>query len=255
MKKVWGGACVIAFALFAAAPANAGDFKGFYVGVNVGGASGTSNARTSTVFSPTGYFATTSVPAIAATGAQNLSPSGFTGGAGAGYNFQHKAFVLGFEVDFGGLNMSDKRTATTTYPCCAPTAFTITQFAGTSHLFTFRPRIGFTGGPILIYGTGGLASSSVEYTETFTDTFATATEFARKENNQNGWAAGAGAEFKVGKHVSLKGEYLRIDLGDITMTSTNLTAFTPRIAFPTNVFTHHTNLTGNLYRFGFNYRF
>jgi len=255
MRKFWGGVCVIVFALCAAMPAHAGDYKGFYIGANVGGVNGGSNAHTSTVFSPTGYFATTSVPAIAATGVQNLSPSGFAGGGQAGFNLQHGPFVLGFEADFGGMNMSAKKSGTTTYPCCAPTAFTITQFAGTSWLFTLRPRIGFTGGPVLIYGTGGYAVSNVEYTAVFTDTFATAHESARKENSQNGWAAGVGAEFKTGKHLSLKGEYLRVDLGDIKITSTNLTAFTPPIAFPTNVFTHTTNLTGNLYRFGFNYRF
>src|SRR5262249_19949009 len=235
-------------------PASAGDFKGFYVGANVGGVTGHSDARTSTVFSPTGYFANSSVPAIAATGAQSLSPSGFAGGGQAGYNIQHLGFVLGLEADFGGMNMSDKKSGTATYPCCAPTAFTVTQFAGTSWLFTLRPRIGFTGGPLLVYGTGGLATSNVEYTAVFTDTFATAHESGRKENNQTGWAAGAGAEFNTGKHMSLKGEYLRVVLGDLSVTSTNLTAFTPPIAFPTNVFTHKANLTGNVFRFGFNFR-
>jgi len=246
---------VVLLCLIGAASAHADDFKGFYVGVNLGGVHGNSDASTSTVFSPTGYFATTSVPAIATTGAQKLSANGFTGGGQAGINLQHNSLVFGLETDFGGMNLSQKQSATATYPCCAPTGFTVTQFVGTSWLFTLRPRVGFTAGPVMVYGTGGLALSNVEYTALFTDTFATAEENGGKTSTQTGWAAGGGAEIKTGKRWSVKGEFLHADFGSLSNTSTNLTAFTPRIAFPTNVFTHKANLTANIYRFGFNYRF
>ena len=259
MNKFLGGACVLMLALFSGVTAHAGDYKGFYVGGNIGGASGDKiGAQTSTIFSPTGYFAASSVPAITTTGNQKLGPSGFAGAGQAGYNIQHLGFVLGFEVDYGAMNMSDKKSGTTTYPCCAPTNFTVTQFAGTSWLFTARPRIGFTGGPLLVYGTGGLAVTNYEYTAVFTDTFATAHESARKESNQNGWTAGVGAEFKTGKHWGWKGEYLRASFGGAsTQTSTNLTAFPTHAAFPSNVFTHSVGDLGgvNIYRFGFNYHF
>jgi outer membrane immunogenic protein len=255
MNRLLGGACALVFALLAAAPAHAGDFKGPYVGLTIGGVANTSNASTSTVFSPTGYFAASSVPAIATTGAQKLNPDGFTFGGQFGFNLQHHSFVFGVETDLGSMNVSSTKSATTVYPCCAPTAFTITQFVGTSWLFTLRPRIGFTAGPVLIYGTGGLAMTSVDYSSLFTDTFATAHEAADKTSTQAGWAAGAGVEFKVKKHLSLKGEYLHTNFGSQSNTATDLTAFTPPIAFPTNIFTHTADLTGNIYRFGFNYRF
>ncbi|HEY6306494.1 MAG TPA: outer membrane beta-barrel protein [Candidatus Angelobacter sp.] len=255
MNRLLGGACAVVFALLIAAPAHAGDFKGPYVGLTIGGVANTSNASTSTVFSPTGYFATTSVPAIAATGAQKLNPDGFTFGGQFGFNLQHHAFVVGVEADLGSMNVSAQKSATATYPCCAPTAFTVTQFVGTSWLFTLRPRVGFTAGPVLIYGTGGLAVTSVDYSSLFTDTFATAHEAVDKSSTQNGWVAGFGAEFKVKHHWSVKGEYLHTNFGSQSNTATDLTAFTPPIAFPTNVFTHTANLTGNIYRFGFNYRF
>ena len=41
------------------------DWNGFYIGVNAGHANGSSNVTTSTVYSGSGYFDTTSVPAIA----------------------------------------------------------------------------------------------------------------------------------------------------------------------------------------------
>src|SRR5215471_1317308 len=188
MKRLWGVAGLIVCTLLAVMPANAGDFKGFYVGANLGGNTGNSDAKTSTVFSPTGYFASSSVPAIATAGAQNLSPSGFIGGGQAGYNFQHNAFVLGFEIDFGSMSLSDSKSATATYPCCAPTAFTITQTVNTDWLFTLRPRVGFTGGPVLIYGTGGLAMTNLNYQALFTDTFATAHENGGVDSTQAGWS-------------------------------------------------------------------
>jgi outer membrane immunogenic protein len=255
MNKHTAAICVLLLAVFAVIPANAGDFKGFYVGGNVGGAHGNSDAFTSTVFSPTGYFATSSVPAIATVGAQNPTSNGFTGGGQAGFNLQHKSLVLGVETDFGGMSLTSVKSGSATYPCCAPTAFTITQTVETSWLYTLRPRLGVTHGPVLIYGTGGLAMTNLQYQTFFSDTFATAKESAVVKSTQTGWAAGAGAELKVGHHWSVKGEYLYGDFGSVHATSTNLTAFTPPIAFPTNVFTHTTDLTANIYRFGFNYRF
>ena len=41
---------------------------------------------------------------------------------------------------------------------------------------------------------------------------------------------------------SVKAEYLYVDLGRTSTTSTNLTAFAPATAFPTNVVTHAVDL-------------
>ena len=74
------------------------NWTGFYLGVNAGGAWGGSNAATTTVFSPIGYFATTSPGAIAIAGAQHLNSSGFTGGLTAGYNWQSSNVLFGLEL-------------------------------------------------------------------------------------------------------------------------------------------------------------
>lgn len=247
--------CMLCFVLLAAVFANSQDFKGFYVGGSVGGSHGNSDAQTSTVFSPTGYFASSSVPAIATVGTQSPSANGFAGGGQAGFNFQSGHVVLGLEADFGGMNISESATGTATYPCCAPTAFTITQTVETSWLFTLRPRVGVAAHRVFIYGTGGMAVTDVNYKALFTDTFATAHENGGKDGNQVGWTAGGGAEVKVNRHWSVKGEYLYADFGSVTNTSTNLTAFTPPIAFPSNVFTHTADLRTHIYRFGFNVYF
>ena len=68
MSNFLGRVCLFVFLCTVAGSAFAGDFSGFYVGVNAGGASGTSDVTTTTIFSPTGYFAASSVPAIAIAG-------------------------------------------------------------------------------------------------------------------------------------------------------------------------------------------
>src|SRR3954452_20812445 len=64
--------------------ATAYSWTGFYVGGNVGGQWGSADPATSTAFDPAGYFADTSVTAIAAVGAQRVNSSSVTGGLTAG---------------------------------------------------------------------------------------------------------------------------------------------------------------------------
>jgi outer membrane immunogenic protein len=246
---------MIVFALFALGTATAQDFKGWYAGVNLGGAFGHSQATTTTVFSPTGYFATTSVPAIAAAGNNILQPTRLTGGFQGGFNIQNGSWVFGLEANMGSMHLSDASLSGATYPCCAPTAFTINQSISTGWLFTAAPRIGFAHGPVLLYGTGGLAVTDLNYQSVFNDTFATAHENGGVTNNTRGWVYGGGIELKKSKHWSLKGEFVRVDFGSVTATSNNLTAFSPPIAFPTNVFTHTADLKANIFRAGASFYF
>ena len=256
LNRFLAGTCALAFVLFGLGSAKAADeFKGFYVGANAGGAFGRFDVDTSPIFSPTGYFASTSTPAITAASAQQIKPNGFTAGGQAGFNWQWESVVFGLEWDFGKMDLSGTKTATQTYPCCAPTAFTVTQTAETSWLMTARPRASVVFGHTLLYATAGVAVTNVKYTALFTDTFATAHESASLEDKRAGWAAGAGAEFRLNHHLSVKGEYLYSGFGSSSVTSTNLTAFTPPIAFPTNIFTHTVALHAQIARGGINFRF
>jgi outer membrane immunogenic protein len=256
LNRFLRGTCVFAFALVALCSAKAqSDFKGFYVGGNAGVALGRFSVDASPIFSPTGYFASTSTTAITSASSQQIKPNGLTAGGQAGYNYQWDNFVLGAEIDFGRMDLSGATTVTQTYPCCAPTAFTVTQTAKADWLFTARPRIGFVFGPVLFYQTAGVAMTNVKYTALFTDTFATANESAAIDDTRVGWTAGGGAEVRVTHHISVKGEYLYAGFGTATVTSTNLTAFAPPIAFPSNIFTHTAALHSGIARGGVNFRF
>jgi outer membrane immunogenic protein len=272
MKTLMVGSIVVA-ALAFAGPAQAADmavrapaykapplapmfsWTGFYIGANAGGGWGRSDPSTTTVFSPVGYFAATSVPAIAAAGAQRINTTGATAGGQIGYNWQINQAVFGLEADFGYFGMKGSSTGGAIYPCCAPTSFTINSSVTTDWLFTARPRVGFAANNWLFYVTGGLALTQLKGNFTFADNFATAAESASLSQTKAGWTAGGGVEWAVSGPWSVKLEYLHLDFGSISGSSTNLTAFVPPVAFPANVFTHSVNLRSDIVRVGLNYRF
>ena len=107
----------------------------------------------------------------------------------------------------------------------------------------------------LFYGTGGLAVTRLNADFTLTDTFANAYESGSISKTKAGWTLGGGIEMGLTKNWSIKTEYLYVNFGEVTTRSNNFTAFNPRIAFPTNTFTHTIGLDIHTVRVGFNYRF
>ncbi len=231
------------------------DWTGFYVGINEGWVGGTSAAMTETNFSPTGYFAASSVPAIKQAGDQQFNSRTFISGGQAGYNWQSGSLVLGGEMDLNYMHVTGGDSSTAVYPCCAPTNFTIQSSMHTDWLFTLRPRIGYASNNWLLYATGGLAVTKLNADFLFTDTFATAHEEQGFSETVYGWTAGCGVEMGLARNWSLKAEYLYADFGNISSQAGTFTAFTPPIAFPTNVFRYSMDLQTNTERIGLNYRF
>jgi outer membrane immunogenic protein len=228
------------------------NWTGFYAGLNAGGGWGASDPTTRTVFSPIGYFAASSVAAINPVGAQTAHSGGFTGGAEVGYNQQINSLVWGLEADFNYLGLKDSASGSAIYPCCAPTGFTINSSVSTDWLLTVRPRIGIANGSWLYYATGGLAVSNLRGKFNFGDNFAAAAESAAFSTTKAGWTAGGGVEFGLSGNWTAKAEYLYVDLGSASATSSNLN--TAIGAFPASVFTHSTDLKANIVRAGVNYR-
>jgi outer membrane immunogenic protein len=235
-------------------PSSGHSWQGFYVGGLVGGANGKSDVATTTVFSTTGYFASSSVPAIITAGAGTIKTNKATFGGTAGYNFHVGHVVFGAEGDYSSMSLSGTLSSgDTVYPCCAPTTFAITQSIDTTWLATLRGRAGVTAGRALFYGTYGMAWTDLNYQSVFTDTFAAAHENGGLDNTQSTVIWGGGVEIWVNHHFSVKGEYLRAEFDPASTTSTNLTAGgTP---FPSNVFTHSSTLLLQVYRGGVTIRF
>ncbi|MEQ1765270.1 MAG: outer membrane protein [Pyrinomonadaceae bacterium] len=240
------------------------DWTGVYVGGHAGITVGRTGVNTSTIFSPTGYFFTTSVPAVNAAGAQTIESNGFNGGGQAGYNKQFGRFVIGAEADFGAHGINKEIVSGDEYPCCS-TEFEIAQSVKTRWMFTARPRVGVTAGPALLYATGGLAMTDVEYNAVFTDNDSDALETASFKKTRTGYAAGGGVEVKMSDRWSAKVEYLFADFGRVSGTSNNLTTTdfggkevvggSGTITWPENTFTHSARVKSHNIRFGMNYRF
>lgn len=247
--------CVLTLVAGSAARAQSKDkdpWNGFYVGGYAGGTFGTTVAHTTTIFSPTGYFAASSVPAIATAGAQNVSMRGFNGGGQIGYSHTEDHFMFGVEVDFGSLSVTGTQSTTAGYPCCSPTTFTVKQSGTSKWMATARPRVGYARGHFLYYGTFGVAIADLNYRAVFTDTFAAATENGGITKNKWGWVGGGGVEYSFGRHWSVKGEYLYAHFQSESAFSTNLFAGQ---AWPQSFFVHNANLQGHLVRGGVNYTF
>lgn len=232
------------------------NWTGFYVGVNAGAAFGRAHDQTTTVFDPAGYFGTTSVPAIATAGDQTMNKAGFTGGVQLGYNWQIQNAVIGLETDFSYMGVRASTSNTALYPCCAPTNFTINQSAKTDWLFTLRPRLGWASNNWLLYVTGGLAVTQIKGDFSFSDTFAAASESASISKTKAGWALGGGFEYGFAGPWTVKLEYLHVDFGSVSTTSTNLAfgGFGGGGVSPVNVYTHSIKMSDDIVRLGLNYR-
>jgi len=122
-------------------------------------------------------------------------------------------------------------------------------------LFTFRGRAGYAFDRWLVYGTGGLAVANVNFEQSnaypafplsSSDNFSAST-------TRTGWTAGAGVEYTFVHNWSLKAEYLYVDLGSISGTSST-TGYANVAALATH--THQTDdFRANIVRVGLNYKF
>src|SRR6516164_2055703 len=117
---------------------------------------------------------------------------GFIGGT-IGYNWQILRFLIGAE---GDVEWSDIRGTTTTF---CPLGCTTHNY----WLATVRGRLGYTFDRFLPYVTGGLAVGDIN---------ASIPGFPGGSISNAGWTIGAGLEVGVLPNISLKAEYLFVDL-------------------------------------------
>jgi outer membrane immunogenic protein len=149
------------------------NWTGFYLGINGGGGSGTSQWD----------------------GVDKFDVSGGLIGGTIGYNWQTGPVVVGAEgdIDWSGI----KGTTTVLCPAGCETR--------NKWLATVRGRLGYAFDRFLPFITGGLAVGDIN---------ATVPGFPGGSVTNAGWAVGAGLEVGVVSNVSLKAEYLYVDLGN-----------------------------------------
>jgi outer membrane immunogenic protein len=240
--------------VYKAAPAPVADpWAGFYVGIN-GGGSISRNSTTDTTVLPPLPFPVFDVANF------SHSPAGAVFGAQGGWNWHAvPSFVLGVEADW---QWSDQSETVCTYACLPasfpPALLQITDEQSLKWFGTARGRIGWLSqGGSLWYATGGLAWGRVNQNLTLTGTgfFATgATSAASFSNDKVGWTIGAGVETPLWSHLSVKAEYLYVDLG--TVTNTFASPLDPAAFLgPTQITTSSSSIRDHIVRLGLNYHF
>jgi len=142
--------------------------------------------------------------------------SGMVGGVQAGYNWQADKVVVGVEADVSASGIRNNSYADKTRQ---------------KWLGTIRARAGYSFGNVLAYGTAGLAGSTTEIKN----------GLGKSSTGQTGFAVGGGAEMMMGANVTVRGEYLRYQMGDANY---------PALPGPIKVDTN-----ANVFRGGINYKF
>ena len=156
------------------APIN--NWTGFYIGLNGGGAWGTSSWRG---------------------GPFDVDVSGGMIGGTVGYNWQFGTWVVGLEGDADWANIKGSVAGV---PCG------VSCETKNSFLSTIRGRVGYTFDRWLPYATGGAAIGNIR---------ATYPGLATVDNTNVGWTVGAGLEYAFAPNWSAKVEYLYVDLGNV----------------------------------------
>jgi outer membrane immunogenic protein len=252
MRVLYAGAAAVA-ALIGASTATAQPvnmWTGFYLGGNLGVAwpsnsfTNVATAGGGAIVIPPADIAAISTPAV------NSSSSGFTGGIEGGYNWQSGHLLLGLETDIGALDTRQSLTKNfqSALLINPPIQAQINERLKTSWMWTVRPRIGYVGGPWLVYLTGGFAMTDPSLTIKFSDTGpAGDTAIGASSNSRYGGAFGAGAAWMFAPRWSIKGEYLYSDFGRLNTSATSSDGF---VTLSTK-----GSVNTNIFRMGVDYLF
>jgi outer membrane immunogenic protein len=225
-QSLWLAVCLIALPSIGTSTAHAADMSmpmkapaapvyqwtGCYVGGNVG--AGTSGTNFGTVVDPGTYLGAADAATVSADGSGSRNNLGVPAGGQLGCNWQTGTFVLGIEGDFDYFHSNpniNNNTAATGISLANGSPVTITQSLTTNYLATIRPRFGIAADRNLAYITGGVAFTTVNYAETYSDGNAAPGPGAGTASTSRsliGWTAGTGWEYAFADHWTVRAEYL-----------------------------------------------
>ncbi len=249
-------------------------WSGFYAGLNAGAAFGSFDPKTTT--SPGTYLTDPAdIAAINAAGAQSIKPTGFTGGAQAGYNWQWGSWVAGIEADYDFMHLRGAaNSGAVAYPhgpgfgyvvggvFYPINQFVIGSYADADWLATVRSRIGLVQDNWMFYATGGVALTQANDSFVFTDGAAgvstLALEAARINNALKvGYVVGGGVEAGITDRLSVRAEYLHVGFGATTAAPATNNLPTVLAGFPSRAsqsFAQSASLSADIVRVGLDYK-
>jgi len=241
---------------------------GFYVGVNA--AYGWGNR--SVAFTPNDPLSTILFNTL--NGAPPPLSFGTSGGAGGlqlGYNWQvDRSWVLGVEADIDASNVKGSGSSTSVNTFGIPFSETLNERI--TSFGTVRGRLGYLPTDnLLVYLTGGFAYGRVENTGSYVPSGGfNAVDNADKlsyvctagspcfagssTKGGSGLTLGGGLEYALVRNVSLKAEYLYVNLGSRSVTQTAVVVI-PAFPGPASFNSNFSQTTLNVVRVGVNYHF
>lgn len=191
-------------------------------------------------------YAGFALPAIGS-GASSTNASSAVGGAHAGYNWQQGAAVFGFATDLQATQLSTASNAALIYPP-GPGPIPPTDYAATwstvDWFGTVRGQVGIANGPLLLYGTAGLAYGH-SYLKTQYST-AGASLVAQATEVNVGWTAGAGFKYLVSPNLSFGLQYLYVDLGGIGLVASTPAPAITALAFSSSASNQFHTVTAGI---------
>ena len=156
-------------------------------------------------------------------GLNKFDVSGGMIGGTIGYNWQVGQIVVGAEgdIDWSGVKGN-------TGVLCGASCETRNKW-----LATIRGRLGYAFDRFLPYITAGLAAGDIN---------ATRPGFPGGSSSNAGWTVGAGLEFGIASNVSIKAEYLYVDLGDFNCGFNCGLVANDNVSYDANVFRGGLNI-------------
>ena len=155
-------------------------------------------------------------------GSNSANASSWLAGAQAGYNWQRDSLVYGLEADISAMHLrSEMSTRFTNLGPFLPDS-TANTTASVNWYGTVRGRLGLATGPVMFYGTGGLAYGKVNLNSNFNAVFTPMSSVSLNSQTSSvkvGWVAGAGVEYMWRPNVILTLGYQYVDLGTANLAS------------------------------------
>ena len=188
-KSVLGAVAAVALAAIGTSAKAAEPWTGFYLGLQLGGASGDSDVT---------YFQREEPDLDSRT-----KSSGVVGGGQLGFNKQFGGLVVGAEVSVTNGPRGQQRILEQELS---------TQHVDINPVIQLVGRVGYAWGPTMLYGLGGYAGGNVD--ERLQGDASIQGDATFDKQWHNGWVVGAGVEHLLHPNVVVGLEYRHVSLGD-----------------------------------------
>ncbi|MGO9357378.1 MAG: outer membrane beta-barrel protein [Xanthobacteraceae bacterium] len=181
-----------------------------------------STCMTAALLALSGQSADAGAAVPLANGSNAANASSWLAGAHAGYNWQQGTVVYGFETDLSATHLNSTMSGGLSNLFGGPLlpGESASTSASIDWYGTLRGRLGTTlgtpmGGPLLVYGTAGLAYGNVGLSSAFSDRVLSLNQ--QTSSTRAGWVVGAGVEYLVRPDLSLTLGYQYVDLGNLSL--------------------------------------